>query len=294
MVKTILSIFESRWSVRVTRDHPVHPWMFEWPADLLTRYAHVGDLGKTAVQLIRGSRVKQKHCTIRQEDLVQTVETIWPTSRKHGRHVLGLHFFWACDCDQMNFLSEQPEELSRRAHCEGELRKNNGTMNSPGQSKENHHNLFLGSTATTFLQQSLIEQEYTWKKIRQMIGLGQLDEGVDPPEARDSFDTTRQTCHPGTFRYDEKNVRHERFGQEVWSNIWMSRMCHDWRSSPSQVTRTHAGTGCAQNWRRVKKEEKHLWMQGNRSNPLLQATNVLCQRNGIAHQKNSGEWVKRM
>ena len=65
------------------------------------------------------------------------------------------------------------------------------------------------------------------------------------------------------------------------------------------VTRTRAGTGCAQNWRRVKKEEniwpenKHVWMQGNSSNPLHQATNVLCQRNGIAHQKNSCEWVKR-
>ena len=56
MVKTILSSLESRWGVRVTRDHPVHPWMFEWAADLMTRYAHVGDLGKTAVQLIRGSK----------------------------------------------------------------------------------------------------------------------------------------------------------------------------------------------------------------------------------------------
>ena len=70
----------------------------------------------------------------------------------------------------MKVSSEQPEELSRRAHCEDELRKNNGTMNSPGPSKENHDNLFLGSTATTFLQQSLTEQEYTWKKIRQMLG----------------------------------------------------------------------------------------------------------------------------
>ena len=30
--------------------------MFEWAADLMTRYAHVGGLGKTAVQLIRGSK----------------------------------------------------------------------------------------------------------------------------------------------------------------------------------------------------------------------------------------------
>ena len=70
----------------------------------------------------------------------------------------------------MKFSSEHPEEISRRAHCEDELRKNNGTMNSPGSSKENLDNLFLGSTAATFLQQFLTEQEYPWKKIRQMLG----------------------------------------------------------------------------------------------------------------------------
>ena len=53
-VKTILSSLESTWSVRVARDHPVYPWVFEWAADLMTRYAHVGDLGKTAGQLVRG------------------------------------------------------------------------------------------------------------------------------------------------------------------------------------------------------------------------------------------------
>ena len=56
MVKTILSSLESRWGIRVARDHPVYPWVFEWAADLMTRYAHVGNLGKTAVQLIRGSK----------------------------------------------------------------------------------------------------------------------------------------------------------------------------------------------------------------------------------------------
>ena len=56
MVKTILSSLELRLGVRVPRDHPVYPWMFEWAADLETRYAHVGDLGKTSVQLTRGSK----------------------------------------------------------------------------------------------------------------------------------------------------------------------------------------------------------------------------------------------
>ena len=33
------------------------------------------------------------------------------------------------------------EELSRRAHCDGELTKNNGTLNSPSPSKGNLDNL---------------------------------------------------------------------------------------------------------------------------------------------------------
>ena len=92
MVKTILSSLESKWGIRVTRDHPLYPWLFEWAADLMTRYAHVGDLGKTAVQLIRVFKVKQKHCAIRRKDLVQTAETIWSPSRKHEGHVLGWDF----------------------------------------------------------------------------------------------------------------------------------------------------------------------------------------------------------
>ena len=96
------------------------------------------------------------------------------------------------------------------------------------------------------------------------------------------------------FRYVEENVRHDRLGQEARANAWMSRMCHDWQSSPSQSL----GHMQEQDARRTEAESilpenKHVWMQGNRIN-LHQATNVLYQRNGIAHQKNSGEWVKRM
>ena len=69
----------------------------------------------------------------------------------------------------MKFSSEQPEELSRRAHCDDELKKNNGTLNSPSPSRENLDNLFLGSTAITFLQQFRTEQEFAWKKISRTL-----------------------------------------------------------------------------------------------------------------------------
>ena len=43
----------------MTRDHPVLLCVFEWAADLMTRCAHVGDLGKTAVQLTRDSKSRR-------------------------------------------------------------------------------------------------------------------------------------------------------------------------------------------------------------------------------------------
>ena len=75
MVATILSSLESKLGIRVTRDHPVCPWMFEGTADLSS-------------SVDSWFKVKQKHCAIRREDLVQTAEL----SGHHGGHVLGWHF----------------------------------------------------------------------------------------------------------------------------------------------------------------------------------------------------------
>ena len=74
MVKTILSSLESRCGVRVARDHPVYPWVFEWAADLMTRYAHVGDFGNTAVQLIRGSKSSRNVAQFGKKILYKTLK----------------------------------------------------------------------------------------------------------------------------------------------------------------------------------------------------------------------------
>ena len=116
-------------------------------------------------------------------------------------------------------------KLSRRAHCDDELKKNNGTLNSPSPSKGNLDNLFLGSTATTFLQQFRTEQECAWKKIRRVLVWDNRMK-VLIHRKHEKF-----RCHQTDA---EENVRHERFGNEVRSNTWLSRMCHDWQSSPSQ------------------------------------------------------------
>ena len=47
---------------------------FEWAADLMTRYAHVGDLGKTAVQLIRGSKSSRNIAKIGEQILYKPLK----------------------------------------------------------------------------------------------------------------------------------------------------------------------------------------------------------------------------
>ena len=153
MVKTILSSLESRSGVRVARDHPVYPWVFEWAADLMTRYAHVGDLGKTAVQLIRGSKSSRNIAQFGEKILYKPMKLFG-----HHRGNMEDTFF---DGIFLVMRLRSDEILIGT--------KNNGTLNSPSPSKGNLDNLFLGSTATTFLQQFRTEQEYAWKKISRML-----------------------------------------------------------------------------------------------------------------------------
>ena len=92
MVKTILSGLESRWSVRVTPDQPVYPWVSEWAADLMTRYAHVEVLGKTAVQLIHGSKSCRNIAHFGEKILYKQLKHSSHHRGKHGRQLLGWHF----------------------------------------------------------------------------------------------------------------------------------------------------------------------------------------------------------
>ena len=127
--------------------------------------------------------------------------------------------------------------------------------------------------------------------------LGQQDEGIDPPEAREvSMPPNRLVTQVGSDTLKRMYVTRG-LGKKYGPTPGCPGCATIGKSSPSQSL-GHMQEQDAQNWSRVKKaesilpENKHVWMQGNKSN--RQATNVLCQRNGIAHQRNSGEWVKRM
>ena len=62
------------------------------------------------------------------------------------------------------------------------------------------------------------------------VRLGQQDEGVDPPEARE------EKKPPNRFATQVRSVTLKRVcvTRGLGKNTWMSRMRHDWQSSPSQ------------------------------------------------------------
>ena len=105
--------------------------------------------------------------------------------------------------------------------------------------------------------------------------LEQQDQGIDPPETREvSMPPDRLVTQVRSDKLKRMYVTRglgKKDGHLVVQDVPRLAVI------TKPVTRTQTGTGCAQN-----------------SRATLQATNVLCQRNGIAHQRNSGKWVKRM
>ena len=282
MVKIILSSLESRWVARVTRDHPVCPWMFEWAAGLMTRYAHVGDLGKRAVQLIRGSKSSRNIAQFGGNMEDTFLDDIFLGMRLRSDEIL---VGTARVVIKTRTLRRRVEEKQWDNEFARSIK---GEPRQPGPRINSDH-----VPAAISCDRAGVHLEEDQADVRS----GQQDEGIDPPEAREVLIPPDRLA---------TQVRSDTL-KRMYVTRSLGKKCGPTPGCPGcalavitkPVTRTHAGTGCAQNWRRVKKEEcispenKHLWMQGNRSNPL-QATNVLCQRNGIAHQQNSGEWVKMM
>lgn len=63
LAKVLKSSLEARWGIVVAPEHPIYALLFELAAGMITRYVEVDHTGKTAVQIIRGSRA---HRTIAQ------------------------------------------------------------------------------------------------------------------------------------------------------------------------------------------------------------------------------------
>ena len=123
--------------------------------------------------------------------------------------------------------------------------------------------------------------------------LAQQDEFIDPPDAREVLiPPDRLATHEHSDTSKKCTTR------EVWARSTVLDV-PQLAVITKPVTRTHAGTGCAQNWRRVKEEKilpenRHVWTQGNRCNPVHQATRAVSEEWDRRPEKCFGEGMKRM
>ena len=128
------------------------------------------------------------------------------------------------------------------------------------------------------------------------VRLGQHDQGIDPLEAREvSMPPDRLVTQVRSHTLKRMYVTRG-LGKKNGSTPG----CRGCATIGSHHQAGHSDT-CRDRMRAEleKSEEGREYLAREQarvdaSNPLHQATNVLCQRNGIAHQRNSGEWVKRM
>ena len=130
-----------------------------------------------------------------------------------------------------------------------------------------------------FLQQYPTEQGCTWKKIRQRL-VWNNGTKVLMHRKHEKFRRHQTDSSP---RYIQTRSR-ECTSREVWAGSMVrgldTQAALRLAVTTKPVTRTHKVTGCAQNWRTVKKEEsispgsRHVWMQSDRRKRLPQASNV--------------------
>ena len=128
----------------------------------MTRCAHVGDFGKTAVQLIHGSKSSR--------NIAQFGEKILYKPPKLSGHHRGNMENTFLDGIFLGMRLRSDEILVGTARGVIKTRTlQRRVEDSPSPSRGNLDNLFLGSTAITFLQHFRTEQECAWKKISRTL-----------------------------------------------------------------------------------------------------------------------------
>ena len=224
----------------MARDHPVYPWVFEWAADLMTRNAHVGDLGKTAVRLIRGSKSSRNIAQFGEKILYKQLKLSGHhRGNMEDSFLDGIFLGMRLRSDEILIGTARGVIKTRtlRRRVEEEQWDHEFAKSIKGEPRQPVPAINGDDVSAAISDRAGVRLEEDQADAR----LGQQDEGVDPPEAR------------------EVPMPPDRLVTQVRSDTlkrkYVTRgMCYDWRSSPSQSL-GHMQGGCAQNWRRVKKEE---------------------------------------
>ena len=273
------SSLDSRWGVRV-----VYPWVFQLAADLMTRYAHVEDLGKTAVQLMRGSKSSRSIAQFGEKILYEPLKL---SSHHRGnmedKFLHGIFLGMRLRSDEIIIGTTRGVIKTRtlRRRVEEEQWDNEFARSIKGEPRQLVPGINSDHVPAASSDRAGVRLEEDQPDAR----LGQLDEGIDPPKAREvSIPPDRLASQ---VRYVTRGLGRE-YGPTPGCPGCATIGSHQASHSDTCRNRMRAELEKSEEGR------EYLAMQGNKSNPLHQATNVLYQRSGITHQRNSGEWVKRM
>ena len=158
--------------------------MFEWAADLMTRYAHVGDLGKTAVQLIRGSKSSR--------NIAQFGEKILYKPLKLSGHLRGnmedtfldgIFLGMRLRSDEIFFGTARGVVKTRtlRRRVEEEQWDHEFAKTIRGEPRQHVPGISSDHVPAAISDRAGVRLEEVQPDAR----MGQRDEGIDPPEARE-------------------------------------------------------------------------------------------------------------
>ena len=249
----------------------------------------MGDLGKTVVQLIRGSTSSRNIAQFGEKILYKPLKL-------SGHHRGNTEDTFLLRSDEILIGTARGVIKTRtlRRRIEEEQWDPEFAKSIKGEPRQPFSGINSDHVPAAISDRAGVRLEEDQPDAR----LAQQDAFIDPPDAREVSMPPDRLVTQG--RSDTLKRMYVTRG--LGKKYGPTPGCPGCATVGSHHEASHSDTcrECVQNWRRVKRaesilpENKHLWMQGNKSNPLHQATNGLCQRNGIAHKRNSGKWVKRM
>ena len=158
--------------------------MFEWAADLMTRYAHVGDLGMTAVQLIHGSKSSRNIAQFGDKILYKPLKLSGHhRGNMEDTFLDGIFMGMRLRSDEILIGTTRGVIKTRtlRRRVEEEQWDNEFARSIKGEPRQpvpqinsDHFPAAISDRAGVHLEEDQADAR-----------LGQQDEGIDPPEARE-------------------------------------------------------------------------------------------------------------
>ena len=263
---------------------------------MMTKYAHVGDLVKTAVQLIRVSKSTRNIAQFGEKILYKPLKLSGHhRGNMEDTFMDGIFLDMRLRSDEIliGTASGVIKTRTLRRRVEEEQRDNEFTRSIIGEPRQ----LVPGINSDHVpCDRAGVHLEEDQADAR----LGQQDEGIDPPEAREvSMPPDRLVTQ---VRSDTLKRMHvtiglgKKYGPTPGCPVGCATIGRHHHASHSDTCGDKMRTELekSEEGREYLAREQARVDARRQEPPSSSTTNVLCQRNRIAHQKKSGEWVKRM